>query len=129
MATLTQLRPMLDVPDLPATITFWTDVLGFEVLSRIDDDQGRPTWCAIGRDGVQLMFTSHYHDDDPDEEAHVAELTGSLYIDVDDVDAIASDIKGKVDFIFGPEDQPHGMREVAIQDNSGYVVIFGRPTG
>ena len=80
----------------------------------------------VERDGIRIMFTSHYHDDD-DEPPHDAELTGSIYIDVDDVDGLARDLAGKVDLIYGPDDQPHGMREMAIHDNSGYVVMFGQP--
>jgi uncharacterized glyoxalase superfamily protein PhnB len=123
------LRPMLDVPDLSATITFWTDVLGFTVGSRLDDDKGRPLWCHIERDGVAVMFTSHYHDDgeDEDEEPHTAALTGSLYVNVDDVDELAAELAPKTAFLFGPETMPHGMREVAVRDNSGYVVVFGTP--
>jgi uncharacterized glyoxalase superfamily protein PhnB len=116
---------MLDVPDLPATMAFWTGTLGFEVIARIDDDAGRPLWAQVSRDGVRVMFTSHYHDGE-DEEPHEAQLSGSIYIDVDDVDGLAGELDGKVAFIYGPEDQPHGMREVAVRDNNGYVVMFGQ---
>lgn len=127
MTKLKHLRPLLDVPDLAGTIEFWTATLGFEVTGRIDDDKGRPLWCNVRRDDVAVMFTSHYHDDEPDEEPHEAALTGSVYINVDDVDALAGELSGKgVAFLFGPKTMEHGMREVAVKDNSGYVVLFGQ---
>jgi uncharacterized glyoxalase superfamily protein PhnB len=126
MAMLRSIRPMLDVPDMPGTVAFWTGTLGFKVIAQIDDDAGRPLWAQVERDGIRIMFTTHYHDDE-DEPPHDAELTGSIYIDVDDVDGLAREMEGKVDLIYGPDDQPHGMREMAIHDNSGYVVMFGQP--
>jgi catechol 2,3-dioxygenase-like lactoylglutathione lyase family enzyme len=119
---------MLDVPDLPASIAFWTDAMGFEVVARMDDEKGRPFWAQVQRDDIRVMFSSHYHDEEEaDHGAHDAELTGAIYINVDDVDAISTELEGRVTVVYGPADQPHGMRELAIRDNSGYVVIFGKP--
>ena len=133
MAKLMHLRPMLDVPDLTGTIEFWTGVFGFTLTARFDDDKGRPVWCEVERDGVAVMFTSHYHDDpsdhDGDGEPHAAQLTGSLYVNVDDVDALAEELSGKVPFLYGPTTMDHGMREVAVRDNSGYTLVFGQPAG
>lgn len=128
-ARLTLIRPMLETPDLAGTISFWTEQLGFTVTARIDDDRGRPLWCNLQRDEVRVMFNSHYHDDpEEDGEEHTAMLTGALYMNVDDVDAIAAGIdRSKVEVLNGPADQPHGMREVVVRDNNGYVVVFGQP--
>ena len=125
------LRPMLDVPDLAATIEFWTGVFGFTVRGRLDDDRGRPLWCDLMRDDVAVMFTSHYHDDpDGHEEPHAAQLTGALYIYVDDVDGFAAELSGKgVELVYGPETMPYEMREIGVRDNSGYMLMFGQHVG
>lgn len=56
-------------------------------------------------------------------------ITGSLYVNVDDVDALAAELAGKVELSHGPADQPHGMREIGLSDPNGYYLIFGQPIG
>lgn len=120
---------MLDTPDIDSTLSFWTASLGFDVVARIDDDRGRALWCQVRRDDVRVMFTTHYHDDPSEDEEgeHTASLTGALYVDVDDVDAVAAALPASVPRLFGPEDMRHGMREVAVRDPNGYTIIFGQP--
>ena len=128
-ARLAMLRPLLETSDLGGTIAFWTDQLGFTVTSKLDDDKARPLWCNLLRDDVRLMFNTHYHDDPEEaEEDHGASLTGALYINVDDVDALAGSLdRARVEFLADLADQPHGMREIIVRDNNGYVIIFGQP--
>jgi catechol 2,3-dioxygenase-like lactoylglutathione lyase family enzyme len=127
MTKLAQIRPMLDAADLDETVAFYTDVLGFTVNARMEG------WVSLVRDDVRLMFNQlHTHDHDPDEEhdhEHPSEpiMTGSLYFNVDDVDRLAIDLGGKVSLAFGPETQPHGMREIGFPDPNGYFLIFGMP--
>src|SRR3982750_2734573 len=120
MTRLSLLRPMLEVRDVGASIAFYTDVLGFSVLSSIDDD-GRPghkVWASLEKDAVRLMVNRmHTHDEDDGhghDHSHEPTLTGSLYFTVDDVDALALDLGGKVRLEYGPVDQPYGMRDLGI---------------
>ena len=131
MTRLVQIRPMLDAADLDATIAFYTDVLGFTVTDSIAAD-GHRVWANLLKDDVRLMVNRmHTHDDEDDDHghdhAHEPGLTGSLYFNVDDVDRLAIDLGGKVAFTFGPETQPHGMREIGFPDPNGYFLIFGMP--
>jgi catechol 2,3-dioxygenase-like lactoylglutathione lyase family enzyme len=129
VTTFNGIRPMLEVADVRETATFYADRLGFEVTGHIEEPDGEWPWASVRRDGVGLMFTErHFHDDGPDE-AHPADplLTGSLYLNVDDVDALADELRGRgVVLDFGPTDQPHGMREIGVTDPNGYFLIFGR---
>jgi hypothetical protein len=54
-------------------------------------------------------------------------LTGSIYINVADVDALAAAIGDKAVLDYGPADQPHGMREIGLTDPNGYFLMFGQP--
>ena len=129
MARLTQLRTMLTANDLAETIAFY-ERLGFECVNSMGDP--KPFWCQVARDGVRLMFTQgetepHDHGDGV-LHADVPEMSGSLYLDVDDVDAHFNELKLTVDkFLSEPADQPHGMREFALEDPNGYLLIFGAP--
>jgi catechol 2,3-dioxygenase-like lactoylglutathione lyase family enzyme len=123
---------MVVVNDMNETIAFWTEKLGFTVgASMAAADDQPPFWCNLNRDGVSIMFTweaEHTHDDGEVHRSE-AQLAGSLYIDVDDVDAMADELhrRGALPADTRPEDQPHGMREFAVEDPNGFMLLFGRP--
>src|SRR3954454_4947097 len=132
MTRLSRLRPMLEVRDVDASIAFYTDVLGFSVTSSIDDEArpGHKVWANLEKDAVMLMLAQmHTHDDEDEDHGHWHEptLTGSLYFTVDDVNALALDIGGKVLLTYPPIDQPYGMRDLGVADPDGYFLIFGPP--
>jgi catechol 2,3-dioxygenase-like lactoylglutathione lyase family enzyme len=131
MPKISGIRPMLETKDLRGTIAFWSDLLGFVCNSTFGEDPNHPTWASLGRDGVNLMFTTmHTHEEGADHDHdHPSEpvMTGSLYVDIDDVDALALDLGGKVPLLWGPVDTAYDMREIAITDPNGYLIIFGQP--
>lgn len=129
---LTNLRPMLAVNDMVSTQKFWTEVLGFTVTNEMSFGEGQPPgWCNLARDGVAIMFTwepEHTHDDGTSHGSEAA-LGGSLYFNVEDVDALHNELRAKpgIGEIGSPADQPHGMREFLVQDPNGFAVFFGQP--
>ena len=129
MTTFQGVRPMLEANDVKATADFYVDVLGFELTSSIPDGDGGYEWVSLRRGAVGFMFNGrHFHDGVVDEE-HPATpiITGSLYLNVEDVDALADELRGRGAIIdFGPVDQPHGMREIGLTDPNGYFLLFGR---
>ena len=130
--TLTNLRPMLAVNDMVATMSFWTDVLGFTVTNEMTfGDSAAPGWCNLARDGVSIMFTweaEHTHDDGTSHGSEAA-LGGSIYFNTDDVDGLYKELSQKpgIGDIEAPTDQPHGMREILVRDPNGFAVFFGQP--
>ena len=126
-----EVRPFLEAEDVRATAEYYRDVFGFEIGDHIDGDDGDWAWVSVRRGGVGFMFTPrHTHGEEAghDHPEHPV-LTGSLYINVDDVDAFASEIGSKLDLAYGPVTLPHGMREVAVVDPNGYFLVFGAPAG
>jgi catechol 2,3-dioxygenase-like lactoylglutathione lyase family enzyme len=124
---------MLDVRDVGATIAWYTDVLGFTLVNSFADEDGTPNWALLTRDEVKLMcnrFSPHTHDDGEEHDHEHPEapvLSGSLYVDVDDVDALAAELAGKATLAYGPLDQYYGQREIGLTDPDGYFLIFGSP--
>lgn len=132
MTRLQGVRPMIDVKDVAATVAWYTDVLGFELTNSMGDEGGELFWASFTRDGVSMMCNKLHTHDEPDEDhghEHPSEpvFTGSLYVNVDEIDELALDLGGKTGLLFGPVDQPHGMREIGVLDPDGYVLIFGMP--
>lgn len=125
MTTLGGIVPMLLATDMDATIRFYTDGLGFTLESTLGEP---PTWCMLRRDAVGLMFVwDAPHDHPPGEEHDHPEptLTGVLYLYPDDVTSLHDEVKGKVAIAEELGLRPHGMREFAVCDPSGYRLRFG----
>jgi catechol 2,3-dioxygenase-like lactoylglutathione lyase family enzyme len=118
MARLNKLTPMLQTPNVRATVAFYTEMLGFklEVLWPAES----PSWCRLAHGDIQVMFMTNEHYGAP-------AMTGTLYIETDEVMAIHRSLEGRVEVLWGPELYHYGMLEFAIKDLNGYTVSFGQP--
>lgn len=117
--TFKTLTPILYTSDLPATIGFYTNFLGFTIHAG-DADTG---WASLRRDQVEIMLSL--------PNAHIpfdkAIFTGSFYINTDQVDELWDSLKERTRIVYDLQDFDYGMREFAIYDNNGYVIQFGQP--
>lgn len=111
---------MLESNDLPATIRFYTEILGFKVDNTFEHE-GVLNWVSFIRDEVNFMFTRP----NPVMKYDRIMLSGSLYVYITDIDAFYTGIKEKVTIVYPLENFIYGMREFAIKDNNGFVINFG----
>ncbi len=109
MVALQSVRPMLAVNSIDDTILFYRNLLGFECVNRLHG------WAALQKDAVEIMI-SLPNTHEPFEKPN---LTGSLYFNLSDVDALWNEIKDRASIVYP-------MREFAIRDNNGYVLQFGQ---
>ena len=126
---MTEIRgvvPMLQSSDLQRTITFYTEVLGFEVTGT-HEYEGELVWCSLRQDTTHLMFFFEGEHDHGDGEIHSHEpgMSGTLYFYPDDADALYETVKDRVEVQSAPQDMPYGMREFSISDPDGYRLSFG----
>lgn len=103
--------PNIETADPAAVARFYNDVLGLELLM----DHG---WLATyGTDGtmpLQVSFAS--------EGGSGAPVPG-LSIEVDDVEtAHAAVLRGGYPVIYGPVDEPWGVRRFFVRDPAGTLV-------
>ena len=76
------LTPLLEVFDMPTSVRFYRDLLGFEVVltSQPGDHYG---WALLRRDGLELMLNTLYEDDKrppaPDPARAAAHADVSLF--------------------------------------------------
>jgi uncharacterized glyoxalase superfamily protein PhnB len=119
--TVESLVPMLRTWDLPASIAFYTQVLGFAC----DAGGADAGWASLRSGDVALMLSG------PNE--HVCDtapaFTGSLYFRVREVERLWAELKDKVRVSYPLEDFPYGMSEFAVYDNNGYLLQFGQEIG
>lgn len=114
----------LYVPDVAAAVAFYRDVLGFEHTAAWREGD-TPIWSEVARQGPEGTARIWFFCGElPGRPAPA--LTGLIYLFVEDVDAEAERLRGKVDFRWGPEDMDYGLRELGIEDPHGYLLCFAR---
>ena len=116
-----RLVPALLVRDMDETLEFYRK-LGFR-LTGCYPEESNPTWTEVQRDSVTLQF----HAEPPIGTPPKPVCSGTFYFFPDSVLALAEELRGKVDFAWGPEVMDYGMRELGIQDPNGYYLAFTEP--
>jgi len=111
------LVPMLEVEDMDETISFYEDILDFKCMDREGNQ-----WAIMHKDDISIMFSERFY-----KEKHPnTVMTGSLYINTDNVDVIWQILKDKVRVCYPIENFEYGMREFSIFDCNGYRIQFGQ---
>ena len=116
-----QITPFMHVPDLAKALEFFSDVLGFQVLLRMDD------YAYIEREAVGMrLLQNHGEDGAPPGNRRFA-----YYIDVRDVDALYAELKPKLDTlpprdVHGPANKSYGQRELLVLAPDGNLLAFGQ---
>lgn len=126
--------PLLMVFDVPASISFYRDVLGFEVVNTskpftdAKDDYG---WALLRLNGVELMVNNAYEDnirpDAPDASRTAAHRDTALYFGCRDVDAAHTYLVARGIAAPEPRVAYYGMNQLYITDPDGYVLCFQWP--
>ena len=121
-AKLTQrVVPSLLARDIDATLRFY-EKLGF-AASGFYPGRQNATWVELERDGVTLQF----HNQPPKGTPREPVCSGTFYFFPQNVDALVEELRGKVEFAWGPEIMDYGMREFAVRDPNGYFLAFAEP--
>ena len=134
MPTIARISPVFIVADVPATLAFYRDMLGFEVTFRgpAPDDE---FFGIVRRDGVTIMFKSlGAIVDGKDVLVEPVPNFGrqpafslDAFVDVPDPDALAAEFASRgVPFAAPLADSDDGLRGFVIKDRDGYGLFFGR---
>src|SRR5215813_12235231 len=110
--------PMIHVPDVAASVA-WYESLGFEVINTFSDDGEGLDWAMLSFGSSQVMFNEGGGPASKDRRDF------DLYIYVDNVDELFSQLKDRVVVVEGLHDTPYGMREFHISDLNGFCLMFG----
>ena len=103
--------PVLHVPDVAATATFYRDVLGFTW------DFGDEKYAVVWRDNSAIHFVK---DLGSPRGVH-------LFQWVKDIDSYYREIVDRgAEAATEPKDQPYGIREFGVQDINGVGIVFGQ---
>lgn len=109
--------PILYSTDIPRSISYYTEQLGFTGQWLWDDP---PTFGGVGLDCVRLFFCRN-------DQGNPGTW---ICINVDNVDEYYGIIKTRgAKILSAPEDKPWFMREMLVQDPDGHIIRFGHGIG
>jgi uncharacterized glyoxalase superfamily protein PhnB len=119
------LSPNIMVDDLPGTIRFYIEQMGFSVEATAPE-QPPYDWASLRRNAVNLMFQTRASLGGDVPALKDLPIGGALtfYIQVDDVEALYAELKDKVDIVREPHTTFYGAREFECRDNKGYLLTF-----
>jgi glyoxylase I family protein len=123
----TALTPLLEVFDMPTSVRFYRDLLGFELVltSHAGDHYG---WALLRRDGLELMLNTLYENDErppaPDPARVAAHADVSLFFACPDVDEAYRELRAKGLDLKAPVVRTYGMKQLSFDDPDGYNLCF-----
>ncbi len=123
--TYTSLTPNLMVDDVNATVDFYRDILGFNLIVSVPES-GRFNWAMMGSGGALLMFQTR--ESLGEELPMLAErpIQGglTLYTKLKGLDELHERVKSTGIVVKEPYTAFYGPREFVIQDPNGYLICF-----
>lgn len=121
--------PLFIVRDVPTTLEFYRDTLGFEITFQ-GPEPDDIFFGIVQRGGAMLMFKAIGVEPIPAHTRDIGKgnVRWDAYIYVPDPDALAEEFASRdVEFAAALEDTHDGLRGFEIKDADGYVLFFGRP--
>ncbi len=120
------ISPFFIVRDVPRTIAFYCDHLGFE--TRLREPEPNPFFAIIGRDGAQIFIKAEKDIEPVPNSKRHRHLRLDAFVYAEDPDALAADFADHgATFSVPLKDTHDGLRGFEISDPDGYVLFFGRP--
>jgi len=122
--------PLLEVFDMPTSIRFYRDVLGFEVAVAAPpgDDCG---WALLRLDEAELMLNTAYEANErptaPDPARVAGHADTTLFFGCPDVDAAYAHVRERGVPVEKPTVREYGMKQLLLTDPDGYGLCFQWP--
>jgi catechol 2,3-dioxygenase-like lactoylglutathione lyase family enzyme len=128
-AEITGISPFFIVNDVPSSLAFYRDRLGFEITFQgpAPDDI---FFGIVRRGGAQILLKAVGVAPVPNYTRDVKQgiARWDAFVGVPDPDALAAEFASrKVEFCEPLKDTEDGLRGFELKDADGYVLFFGRP--
>lgn len=132
--TISGISPLFIVADVPAALSFYRDMLGFDVTFRGPSPEDE-FFGIVRRDGAMILFKALGVMRDGKEVSvepvpnygREPAFSWDAYLEVPDPDALAAEFASRgVLFSVPIGDTDDGLRGFEIRDLDGYGLFFGR---
>ncbi|HEX2992251.1 MAG TPA: VOC family protein [Anaerolineales bacterium] len=126
---LKKLTPNLMVEDVARTLAFYREVLGFQVLTTLPEQEPFD-FAIVQRDGVELMFQSRasLSDNVPALSGVPIGASQTFYIEVEGVRDLYQALHDKVEIVVDFHSTFYGTQEFYFRDINGYILSFSEST-
>lgn len=122
------MAPLLAVFDMPASINFYCDRLGFEIVGNDGKDAPDFDWALLRMNGIELMLNTAYEKPERPVKADAARISAhedtTLYFSCPDVDAVYQRLLAVGVNAKPPKVAPYGMKQLYVTDPDGYQLCF-----
>ncbi len=122
------LAPLLAVFDMPTSIKFYCDGLGFEIVGTDGKPAPRFDWVLLRLNGAELMLNTAYDHGQrppvPDPARIAAHQDAAIYFGCPDVDGAYAHLRAKGITAKEPKIALYGMKQLYLTDPDGYVLCF-----
>jgi glyoxylase I family protein len=124
---------LLGIDDMPTSIRFYRDVLGFEVIATspiLGDDYFH--WALLRLGGAQFMLNTNFESNQdrpakPDRARTAAHRDTCLYFECPDLDRSYEELRDRGADVKEPVVTNYGMKQMYLVDPDGYGICFQRP--
>jgi catechol 2,3-dioxygenase-like lactoylglutathione lyase family enzyme len=119
------LCPLLSVFDMPTSLKFYRDLLGFAlVASSGPEPDGHFDWCWLRLNDAALMLNTAHDRSKRPAAPDPARMAGhgdtQIYIGCQDLDAASRFLQDAGIAVKGPTVRPFGMKQLFFKDPDGY---------
>lgn len=119
--------PILMVRNVPASVAYWVDKVGFTVGGMWGEP---PDFAILRRDSAHLMLSQVRAEDTIVPHWRMRDQMWNAYFWVDDARAMYDEMKSRgatIDYELG--EKPYGVLEFGIQDLDDQDIAFGQDLG
>ena len=122
------IAPLLQVFDMPTSIKFYCDALGFEIVTSDGKPAPNCDWVLLRLNDADLMlntaYEKHRRPAKPDPARISAHEDVGLYFGCPDVDGAYRHLRGLGVETKEPRVAPYGMKQLYMKDPDGYELCF-----
>lgn len=124
------LTPLMLVFNMPRSLAFYRDMLGFAVVSDSGDGDDS-SWVWIQKDGCHLMLNDQYEPGNVPAECPPDRIRWHkdtcLYLGCQDVESAYEFLRDRGMAVEPPTTAPYGMTQLYLSDPDGYSICFQHP--
>lgn len=122
---------LLQVFDMPVSVRFYRDLLGFEIVETSPREGDQFDWGLLRLNNAELMLNTAYEQEYRPEQPDLARVAAHgdtcLYFGCPDVDAVYRHLLEHSVDVKEPKIAPYGIKQLYIKDPDGYMLCFQWP--
>jgi len=119
---------LLQVFDMPTSVRFYRDVLGFEVVQTTKREGDQFDWGLLRLNETEVMLNTAYEQEFRPAQADSARISAHndvcLYFSCPDVDGAYRHLRAHGLDVKEPEIVPWGAKQLYLLDPDGYTLCF-----